>query len=108
MKVWQKGLGSVLLCCGLAVPAWASNAAVMCKVTDPTGTPLNVRESPNGRKIGTLRNGVKVEYMGEDVDSKGRTWALIQLYGPGQRLKGYSGEAAYEGWVIREYISCKV
>ena len=28
-----------------------------CKVTDPTGTPLNVRDGPNGKVIGTLANG---------------------------------------------------
>ena len=31
-----------------------------CKVTDPTGTPLNVRDSPNGKIVGTLANGVLV------------------------------------------------
>ena len=29
-----------------------------CKVTDPTGTPLNVLSAPNGKIIGTLANGV--------------------------------------------------
>ena len=31
-----------------------------CKVTDPTGTPLNVRDGPNGKVIGTLANGALV------------------------------------------------
>ena len=88
-----------------------SNAAVICKVTDPTGTPLNVRESPNGERIGTLRNGTKVEVVGDNKDSKGRVWAYILWHGQGQRLKGYSGAKeyeGYEGWVIREYLSCKI
>ena len=31
-----------------------------CKVTDPTGTPLNVRAKPNGKITGTLANGTLV------------------------------------------------
>ena len=27
-----------------------------CEVTDPTGTPLNVRASPNGRILQTIKN----------------------------------------------------
>ena len=110
MKAWQMGLGSVLLCCGLVVPAWAGDHhGWQCKVTDPTGTPLNVRATPNGVKKGTLRNGTKVIMTGDSTDSKGRSWALVHWEG-GQRLKGYAkgDDRAYEGWVIREYISCKV
>ena len=104
MKAWQMGLSSVVLCCGLTAPAWADADSVPCRVTDPTGTPLNVRETPNGVKIGTLRNGTKVFMTGDSTDSKGRSWALVYWKG-GQRLKGSSG-ADNEGWVIREYISC--
>ena len=105
MKVWQMGLGSVVLCCGLAAPAWAGDHhGWSCKVTYPTGTPLNVRDTPNGKKVGTLRNGTKVIMTGDSTDSKGRSWALVYWKG-GQRLKGSSG-ADNEGWVIREYISC--
>ena len=104
MKAWQMGLSSVVLCCGLAAPAWADADSVPCKVTDPTGTPLNVRDTPNGKKVGTLRNGTKVIMTGDSTDSKGRSWALVYWKG-GQRLKGSSG-ADNEGWVIREYISC--
>ena len=104
MKAWQMGLSSVVLCCGLAAPAWADTDSVPCKVTDPTGTPLNVRDTPNGKKVGTLRNGTKVIMTGDSTDSKGRSWALVYWKG-GQRLKGSSG-ADNEGWVIREYISC--
>ena len=40
-----------------------------CKVTDPTGTPLNVRDGPNGKVISTLANGALVaivEYKDAD------------------------------------------
>ena len=39
-------------------PAWAAGEE-RCKVTDPTGAPLNVREKPNGKIVGTLPYGVQ-------------------------------------------------
>ena len=44
---------ALLVCVNLAAAAEGER----CKVTDPTGTPLNVRQSPNGKIIGTLANG---------------------------------------------------
>jgi hypothetical protein len=35
----------------------------VCQVTDPTGTPLNVRDRPNGQVVNALRNGREV-YIG--------------------------------------------
>lgn len=53
---------ALLVCVNLAAAAEGER----CKVTDPTGTPLNVRQSPNGKIIGTLANGTFVII----VDSK--------------------------------------
>jgi hypothetical protein len=39
-------------------------AADRCKVTDPTGTPLNVRASPGGKITGKLPNGTLVSVAG--------------------------------------------
>ncbi|MGO9173192.1 MAG: SH3 domain-containing protein [Rhodomicrobium sp.] len=60
-----------------------------CVVTDPTGTPLNIRTAPNGEIIGTLRNGAAVTIQSTAYDSRGRLWANIGI-----------------GWVFREFISC--
>ncbi|MGO9546770.1 MAG: SH3 domain-containing protein [Rhodomicrobium sp.] len=68
----------------------ASNAAQAgCAVTDPTGTPLNIRSTPNGAIIGTLRNGASVTIQETLYDSRGRLWANIGI-----------------GWVFREFLSC--
>ncbi|MGK7940755.1 MAG: SH3 domain-containing protein [Crocosphaera sp.] len=75
-----------------------AKAEQVCKVTDPTGTPLNVRETPNGRIVGTLRNGVEVYIIRIDYDSKGRPWALV-----GRSRQSQSGAF---GWVFREFVSC--
>ncbi len=71
-----------------------AGAADRCKVTDPTGTPLNIRDQQKNI-IGTIPNGriVVVERMG--ADSAGKPWALVATPG-GRRL----------GWVYREFISC--
>ena len=75
----------------------SAKAEQICKVTDPTGTPLNVRETPNGRIVGTLKNNVDVYIIKIDYDSKGSPWALVRRYGHNQ-------SGAF-GWVFREFIS---
>lgn len=70
--------------------------AETCKVTDPTGTPLNARATPNGKIIGKVSNG-KVIYTSEyDYDNKGRPWAMVFD----------AKNDRYIGWVFREFISC--
>ena len=66
-----------------------------CMVSDPTGTPLNVRSYPNGPVISTLRNGTLVIVRGSRQDDRGRPWA---------RLFSRDGEI---GWIFREYVSCR-
>jgi hypothetical protein len=67
-----------------------------CKVTDPTGTPLNLRDKPNGRIIGTLKNGMFVSVTEYANDAKGRPWVDVADYNTKKVL----------GWVFREFISC--
>lgn len=73
-------------------------AAKVCKITDPTGTPLNVRDQPNGRVINAVKNGREVNIEAITNDSKGRPWAKVGGY--------YKGEYRIWGWVLREFISC--
>ena len=73
--------------------AGPAQAGKRCMVTDPTGTPLNVREA-SGRIIDTLGNGGFVEILRMGEDAKGKPWAYV-AYGDGAR-----------GWVYREFISC--
>ncbi len=80
LKVLATPLG--LCACRLA-------ASANCVVTDPTGTPLNICEEPNGKIVGTLRNGASVKILSTTYDSDGKLWANIGV-----------------GWVFRESISC--
>lgn len=69
-------------------------AETVCKVTDPTGTALNLRKQPNGQIIGTVENNTKV-YIYEIVrDEKNRPWAKV------------GSEGRVLGWAFREFISC--
>ena len=79
----------------LAGPAQAQVPRGTCMVSDPTGTPLNVRRYPNGPVIGQLRNGRIVIIRGTSRDDRGRPWA---------RLFSSDGEI---GWIFREYVSCR-
>ncbi|EAZ89605.1 SH3 domain-containing protein [Crocosphaera chwakensis] len=78
------------------LPFNSAKAEQICKVTDPTETPLNVRETPNGRIVDTLNNGIEVYIIKIDYDSKGRPWALVGQY----------PQSGAFGWVFREFISC--
>lgn len=66
------------------------------KVTDPTGTPLNARATPNGKVIGQVKNGTTVYVSEYDYDDKGRPWVLVF----------HARTDRYIGWVFREFISC--
>lgn len=79
----------------VVVPAQAQT----CKVTDPTGSKLNVRSSAGssgGKVIGKLENG-RVVYITEyDYDKNGKPWVLV-----------FDARTnRYIGWVFREFVSC--
>lgn len=76
-----------------AAPAFAQSR---CAVTDPTGTPLNIRETPNGEIIGRVSNGAGIRVMNTSFDERGRPWALISPRGRNHVV----------GWVYREFVSC--
>jgi hypothetical protein len=82
----------------LATVIPAAGAEEVCKVTDPTGTPLNVRATPNGRVVGTLKNDTEVYIEEVANDDKGRPWAKVGVKS--------NGKKKVMGWVIREFISC--
>ena len=67
-----------------------------CKVTDPTGTPLNVRESPNRKIVGTLANGALVAIVESKDAVNGKPWVKIVDAKTKKPI----------GWVFREFVSC--
>src|SRR5438552_3189762 len=78
--------------------AFLASSVVMagetCTVSDPTGTPLNVRLRPNGPIVGALHNETQV-LMDLVKRVQGRQWAkVIPL----------AGES---GWVFRDYLRCE-
>jgi hypothetical protein len=54
----------------------ATARAQRCMVTDPTGTPLNVRRF-DGKIIGALHNGEIVRVLRTGADPKGKPWAYV-------------------------------
>jgi hypothetical protein len=73
-----------------------ASAQIECTVSDPTGTPLNVRSRPNGPKIGALHNQAHVLVFDLVVDIRSRRWAKI--------VPMHEGRA---GWVFRDYLTCE-
>jgi peptidoglycan hydrolase-like protein with peptidoglycan-binding domain len=78
------------------LPPGASATRNRCQVTDPTGTPLNIRAAPNGAILGNVSNGVPVHILQTTQDNAGRSWVLIERLPDNQSL----------GWVFRNYITC--
>jgi hypothetical protein len=67
-----------------------------CRVTDPTGTPLNLRAAPNGPIVGALPNGLLVSIVDQQTEANGKAWAFITRFDDHLPL----------GWVFREFLSC--
>jgi hypothetical protein len=87
------------LACTVISPIRAENRVEkVCKVTDPTGTPLNVRDSPNGRIINALRKDREVYIQKTAYDNQDRAWILVGGY--------YEGSYRTWGWVFKEFVSC--
>lgn len=83
------------------------NDPPICMVADPTGTLLNVRETPAGKRLGSLTNGTQITLTHVEEDHKGRTWGYAKWNDKKQPLEKAS-DNRFEGWVIREYVSCRL
>jgi hypothetical protein len=70
-------------------------STLRCTVADPTGTPLNIRDRPNGAIIGSLPNGFPVE-IARSAIQPGTNWVQIASAGGDQPT----------GWVFLPYIEC--
>ncbi|VEE06597.1 SH3 domain-containing protein [Neisseria animalis] len=83
-----------LLCLSLT---FSTSAFAVCYVSDPTGTPLNVRAKPAGKVIAKLKNGTPVVLIDHVAyyDRKGKAW--IQIATPDNKKIGY---------VFDDYIVC--
>ena len=83
-------------------PAQAQNddiqAGKTCKVTDPTGTPLNARLRPNGKVINRIKNGRSVYIQSVARDDQNKSWVLVSIKN--------QGNYKTLGYVLREFVSC--
>lgn len=84
---------AIAILLGAVAPSLAQER---CRVTDPSGTPLNVRTAPYGRIIGTIPNGRLVSVIDRARDQQGRPWVYIADARTGEPI----------GWVFREFVSC--
>ena len=84
--------------CIAAVVTARADTSVICRVADPTGTPLNIRLQPNGEIVATARNGEEIlVFKGDEKrDSKGRVWLYVAL----------KTSSAPDGYVIGSFVRC--
>lgn len=87
---------------GLLAPgaATACDGNPVCTVTDPTGTPLNIRMAPNGRIVGTAANGTELEFI-DHVEDNGKLWARVARYDRNTEVFNYDA-----GIVFLDYLDC--
>lgn len=67
----------------------------ICLVADPTGTPLNIRTSPNGKIIGKIANGERIR-ISDQTTENGKEWAYIS-----------NTASRPMGWVFRKFLACR-
>lgn len=89
-EAWGWVFGAYLKCTG------EDEFGKVCTVDDPTGTPLNIREEPNGAILGTWDNGVRVRPY-EETQHNGKSWYAVE------RLADDNAE----GWVFDPYLKCE-
>ena len=75
---------------------FAASDTSQCRVMDPTGTPLNVRTSPDGRIVGNLPNDMLVIIIDHAIGRTGKPWVYVSKSSDGKPV----------GWVFREFILC--
>lgn len=76
------------------------NMISRCTVKDSTGTPLNVRSTPGGKRIvGRLKNGTRVYVENYSGDAKDQSWAEVRL-SPKRNSKSL-------GWVLQDFLKCE-
>jgi hypothetical protein len=80
--------------------ALACGGAPVCTVADPTGTPLNIRLSPNGPVVGTAKNGTELMFV-EHREADGKLWALVERFEEGELAADFDG-----AWVFGAYLNC--
>ncbi len=78
-------------------PARPDIVRARCIVIDDSGTPLNVRATPNGRILGGLLYGHSVEVVEVSLSRNGRYWSRINVNNPIYR----------SGWVLSALIDCE-
>ncbi|OSI12284.1 SH3 domain-containing protein [Neisseria canis] len=80
---------------GMAIFACSHAYAASCLINDASGMPVNVRADPDGKLLGQLKNGTRVQ---SDLSSVGG-WVYISWDKP-------LLNKANSGWVYRSFLRC--
>jgi hypothetical protein len=67
-----------------------------CEVLDTSGTPTNVRATPNGRVVRQIGEDQYVVVVRTARDSRGREWRLVKFSETGRPI----------GWVLADLLAC--
>lgn len=90
---WVVWMGATVV----ALVSMGAHAEEVCRVADPTHTPLNVRSTPDGQPVGTLSNGEQVTAL-DHSQHRGKDWVFV----------GKAADRTPIGWVFQDYLDCRV
>jgi hypothetical protein len=76
-------------------PSRSDQDRTTCVVADPTGSPLNIRTSPNGKVVGKIGNGERIR-ISDQTTENGKEWAYIS-----------NAASRPMGWVFRKFLECR-
>lgn len=99
-KLAQQCVASNYKSCEQLDPSQQANIkayeASKCRVSDPTGTQLNVRTTPSGKVIQSVENGRSVNILDTARDGQGREWSYLE-----------NNESRIAlGWAISRFLTC--
>ena len=90
-----------------------ANSIFVCRSVDPSDTPLNLREKPAGRILGTLSPQSVLYVRGRDLRNPVLGYVPIRFYlelAPAAPRRGAENavSSAPAGWVWKSYITCEL
>jgi hypothetical protein len=85
-----------------ATSSMACDGNPVCIVKDPTGTPLNIRQGPNGKIVGNAGNGTRLEFI-DHIEDKGKLWARVAKF---DEAVAAAEAQSSEGYFFASYLDC--
>lgn len=98
---------SILTLCvsAMTTTSIAHSASRVCKATHPSGAPLTIRQTVNGKVVAQIKNATPISISNYSADEQGRVWAYVHWQGQPLAEEKRQG-LQNEGWISRDNANC--